>query len=596
MHIIKAPFLPCLVCLLLPFSGAWGNCWSTSVVLYRVYGQCEWELNSSKCNSGRPNYKDCATSASIETCEPVRKNGSYYYFSPTKESPVTEGTCTNADDIEGENYLFGCRYHMYCNDSTEADSAVCVSGGGTWNGTSCGDVCEAEKAECDKYNGVWQSGNISDGSCNGNCNICGGDRYKESIKSLRTSCCESGWGVNDLEPCYNVQPPWVGYNQSGFLTAWTACNYGKQAQFDSWCLENAGDDTTQTSSSSQTPNCFGAGCPSSSSASESSSSESGGTPGGSSSSSDGEGGESSGSGEPGESSSSGEGGDGGETGESSGSAESSQSGGGQGGNGNDTTYIGNGEDWEYNYYPELDSLIKYLKGVFGISLQLESKIDDATQTVADKIVQWEPKTLDSILDALGGIKTALGLLGSSSGSDSTGEGWNGDSAIGALWDSISGMADTAGWGATFGYPDGDSALDSLNRFLAQYDSGFGITSGTVDSLGKELGDQIAGLADSGAVKAFNDSLDNIVGLFNFKRFSGSGGCPAFLTQKTSITFGKGGAVNIDGVGKYLCTTEIKMFGKTPWEVGRSLIRSIVALSCMFWLFKVATGAKGGDDD
>lgn len=472
-------------------------------------------------------------------------------------------------------------YYLQCNTQAELDSAVCVRNGNQWIDGQCRDVCEAEKAECDMYGGVWQLGNTSGGSCNGNCNICAGDRYKESIKQLRKGCCSSGWGVNELEPCYNVQPPWIGYNQSGFLTAWTACNYGKQAQFDSWCLENAGDDTTQ-SSSSQSPDCFGSGCPSSSSG-LSSSSGTGGGEGGSSSSESG-GGEGGSSGEE-SSSSEGGGGEGGSSGEES---SSSESGGGEGGNGKDTVYIGNGEDWEYNYYPELDTLIKYLKGVFGLSLQLGDKIDEATEAIGSRIVQWEPHKLDSIIKAIKDGFRGLNIEGDSSGY------WNGDSAIGGLWDSISGLADgltdTSGFGSLF-HADGDSALDSLQRFLDGGDSLYGSLGGQLDSLGGGIGDAIRGLADSGAVGAFRDSLQKMADKFDYKRFTGSGGCPAFLTQKTTIDFGQFSA-EIPAVGELLCTTKISIFGRTPWEFGRALIRAIVAISCMLWLFKVATGDWG----
>ena len=580
-----------LLLLLLPLSGAWASCrtegytvLSEKVSYPDPFCGDPYELFISQCIGGNGTYT--AGGYYYANCDYRFEQWASYgatCFNKNYHNTVIinhncpTGTSGNISSSYDKKYY--CR--LRCNSQLSADSAVCVRGGNQWINGQCVDVCESEKAECDRYGGIWQLGNTSDGSCNGNCNICGGDRYKESIKELRLSCCESGWGVNELEPCYNVQPPWIGYNQSGFLTAWTACNYGKQAQFDSWCLENAGDDTTQASSSSQTPDCFGSGCPSSSSMS--SSSGTGGGEGGSSSSE-------SGGGEGGSSSSESGGGEGGSSGEESSSSESG--GGGQGGNGKDTVYIGNGEDWEYNYYPELDSLIKYLKGVFGLSLQLGDKIDEATAELGSKIVQWQPGKLDSIISELKAIKS---LAGQGTGGDSSGGYWDGDSAISALWDSLAQFGDTSGFGSLFGTADGDSALDSLQRFLDGNDSLYGSLGGQLDSLGGVIGDAIRGLADSGAVGAFRDSLQGMADKFDYKRFTGSGGCPAFLTQKTTIDFGQF-SVEIPAVGELLCTTKISIFGRTPWEFGRALIRAIVAISCMLWLFKVATGATGGDDD
>lgn len=131
-----APLLFLLVSLL-PFSGAWATCWTTKVEIYRVYGQCDWELNSSKCSSPYGNWKDCSASASVGSCDPVRYKGLYYYLNPKKLDPVTAGSCTNFDNTDAESYLFGCQYYMYCNTQSEADSVICVSGGKEWNGTSC---------------------------------------------------------------------------------------------------------------------------------------------------------------------------------------------------------------------------------------------------------------------------------------------------------------------------------------------------------------------------------------------------------------------------------------------------------------------------
>ena len=577
-----APLLFLLLSLL-PFSGAWARCFvvSKSTTFSASYkypaGSCDYSEREgvmvNNCSSLEETVA-CLCSHYPKFCTLDDVNRQYkqslgYGFPELNQNPLTYlGLCPERAAYPHMNH-----FYEYCNTQTELDSAVCVRGGNHWINGQCKEVCKEEKEVCSSYGGTWQPGASSDMVCNGNCDICSGEPWKNTVEQAKKQCCALGYGVaKNPVLCWNDNPPWIGSHLSGFNLG-AVCNYNSSAKFDSWCLENAGDDTTQTSSSSQTPDCFGSGCPSSSSMS--SSSGTGGGEGGSSSSGEG-------------------GGEGGSSGEESSSSE--EGGGGEGGNGKDTVYIGNGEDWEYNYYPELDTLIKYMKGVFGISLQLGDKIDEATAELGSKIVQWQPGKLDSIISELKAIKS---LAGQGTGGDSSGGYWDGDSAISALWDSVSGLADrltdTSGFGAMFGTADGDSALDSLQRFLDGGDSLYGTLGGQLDSLGGGIGDAIRGLADSGAVGAFRDSLQKMADKFDYKRFTGSGGCPAFLTQKTTIDFGQF-SVEIPAVGELLCTTKISIFGRTPWEFGRALIRAIVAISCMFWLFKVATGATGGDDD
>lgn len=574
-----------LVLLLLPIS-AWAICREKSICTSSLYfgskKACAYESHTERRVNNCSSIDDivsCLCSASYGICGESCGSGYYcetlgYGSGGVGVNPLSKYCGTEASGRTGI-----CRYYLECSTQTDLDSALCVRDGKHWQNGQCNDVCKAEKDACSSYGGTWQPGASSDTECNGNCDICSGEPWKNTVEEAKKQCCALGFGVaKDPVLCWNDNPPWIGSHLSGFNLG-SVCNYLGDAKFDSWCLQNAGDDTTQ-SSSSQSPNCFGAGCPSSSSMSSSSGEGGGGSSGEGGGGSSGE-----------EESSSSEEGGGGSSGEEE-SSSSEEGGGGQGGNGKDTVYIGNGEDWEYNYYPELDTLIKYLKGVFGISRQLGDKIDSATEAIGSKIVQWEPKKLDSIIKAIKDGFSGLNIEGDSSGY------WNGDSAIGGLWDSISGLSDrltdTTGFGSLF-YSDGDSALDSLQRFLDGGDSLYGALGGQLDSLGGSIGDAIQGLADSGAVGAFRDSLQAMADKFNYKRFTGSGGCPSFLNKKTTIKLGIYSA-EIPPVGDLLCTTKISIFGRTPWEFGRALIRAIVAISCMLWLFKVATGATGGDDD
>ena len=63
-----------------------------------------------------------------------------------------------------------------------------------------------------------------------------------------------------------------------------------------------------------------------------------------------------------------------------------------------------------------------------------------------------------------------------------------------------------------------------------------------------------------------------------------------------LIFGAMGQVSMGSFGTYLCQP---IFGTiTPWALGRVLLRAIVAISCMWFLFKCATGFKGdsGEED
>lgn len=454
--------------------------------------------------------------------------------------------------------------------------------------------------------------------------------------------------------CQNIAPPFTGTNESYMMQA---CQVGVPSNFSNWCRDSSGTDTTETD---EEPNCFGSDCPSSSSDEEVSSSS---AEPGSSSSYDREECEAGGGTWDEEtescivtSSGSGDG------------SSSSAGGGGDGGGDRDTTSAGGDGDFEYNYHPKLDTIIKWLKRQYAllddVGENVTTSLDANTAKVLERLTTWRPEMLDSLLsavkqagkgdttlvnvdardtllydridsvmsqierlDSMGrqsdgkfqdSLLNVLNTIGFGTGGDSVGGYWDGDSAlsdlgdsisavgdsIGALTDSLGGLFDTTGWQDWFDTSgmgggncigvESDCGLDSiLSEGVDSVLAGF--TASGNDSLGGVIGKQIKGLVDSGAVKSFTDSLDKMVDKFNFNRFSGSGGCPTFLTEKHTIRIG-GAQVELDGIGNLLCTTKISVFGKTPWEVGRALIRAILAITCMFWLFKVATGAQGGDDD
>lgn len=565
--------------------------------------------------------------------------------SSSKSCVLTNGSFSRCDCIG------------WCQTENEADSVQCEMDGGEWNGSECGfssssstessssswedvDACEDDDVynDCKNVGGTWEQGYTEDGVCRGNCNWCDTELWKQYEKAAKSNCCDIGTAPQSGSLCQNIVPPFTGTNESYMMQA---CQVGVPSNFSNWCRDSSGTDTTETDDE---PNCFGSNCPSSSSDEEISSSS---AEPGSSSSYDREECEAGGGIWDDETEScifdsSGEG------------SSSSEGGGGDGGGDKDTTSAGGDGDFEYNYHPKLDTIIKWLKRQYAllddVGESVTTSLDANTAKVLERLTTWRPEMLDSLLsavkqvgkgdttlvnvessdtllydridsvmsliehlDSLGrqndgkfqdSLLGVLNTIGFGSGGDSLGGYWDGDSAIGALIDSLSGLFDTTGWKEWFdttGMGNGnciggenDCGLDSiLSEGVDSVLAGF--TDSRNDSLAGVIGGQIKGLIDSGAVGAFTDSLDKMVEMFNFNRFSGNGGCPPFLTESAEINLG-GVSVELDGVGNLLCTTKVSIFGKTPWEIGRALIRAILAITCMFWLFRVATGAQGGDDD
>jgi hypothetical protein len=152
-----------------------------------------------------------------------------------------------------------------------------------------------------------------------------------------------------------------------------------------------------------------------------------------------------------------------------------------------------------------------------------------------------------------------------------------DSAIGEPWDTTGGLV--AGLKGVF-----DSTILG-NDTLTEWDT---IHRGSVDS----IGGSIVATFDSGAGKYYKDTLNGWInnGLQNsVLSGQGSNNCPAFLMSSYPMTIG---SVTFDltqnvKLGQYLCQPVIG--GRSGWEIGRTILRIIVSIGCMFFLFKCATG-------
>ena len=132
----------------------------------------------------------------------------------------------------------------------------------------------------------------------------------------------------------------------------------------------------------------------------------------------------------------------------------------------------------------------------------------------------------------------------------------------------------------------------------------------LDSVLKEgtpnMSDSIGGAVVSyrGAYNAFKDSVENSAWsdsvdkwentLLNNGVISGSGSdaCPAVLQRTWSVGLGIAGNVTFGPLGKYLCAV-VPGAGVTFWALARVLLRALVSIACMVWLFKAVMGIDEG---
>ena len=120
----------------------------------------------------------------------------------------------------------------------------------------------------------------------------------------------------------------------------------------------------------------------------------------------------------------------------------------------------------------------------------------------------------------------------------------------------------------------------------------------LDSATARLKNAYKGIGDTLKNGAFGDSLNNWGSKFtggNVISGSGSNSCPSVLTRNYHVELIQGAGFDLT-LGTYLCNP---IFGNvTAWTLCRLLLRATIALACMWFLFKCATGfrGQGGDDD
>lgn len=124
----------------------------------------------------------------------------------------------------------------------------------------------------------------------------------------------------------------------------------------------------------------------------------------------------------------------------------------------------------------------------------------------------------------------------------------------------------------------------------------------------QFGDSLAGAVQSvkTAIGAYKDSLNRGAFSDSVQRWgqqlvnngvlsgSGSNGCPSVFTRNYTWNMGRFGNVQIGSFGTFLC--QDFGLGMTLWALARMVLRSMVAIACMLWLYRTVIGANGGDDE
>jgi hypothetical protein len=245
----------------------------------------------------------------------------------------------------------------------------------------------------------------------------------------------------------------------------------------------------------------------------------------------------------------------------------------------------------------------------GLTAEKQAELVGNIQSVADSAAKYgnvNGEKLDSIVSALKGIgmDSVANRLDSMRNDrlDTIQQGITSLDSTFSYWgDSSNWRIDSAGWGGTYdSLKDwGDSATGSMGDWLHGCDTTGGkhcddiyIGSHGLDSATRGMQGAAGTLRDSMLNGRFADSLNLWASKFNNQNLTGAGSnqCPSVLTRSYELNFGNMGQVSMGSFGTYLCQP---IFGSiTPWTLGRVLLRAIVAISCMWFLFKCATGFKG----
>lgn len=626
-----------LVVLALAVQG-WAACVDNGYVLGDTpYGECK-NFYSGAGGAWDAGAFTAECESKYQLCPSVVQHGGYSYAI----ADYNENRCRST--LSGCGYrelktAYSCYYDVMCSDSTEADSVRCVNEGESWNPTTrkCEeDPCEGYedylqdlKDACRQNGGTDDFALVpnSDGTCGtaGFCDLCTEAKKKEAIESARKSCCELGSGFNSSSFNFSCKTTIDGFDKTWDYT-YKGCDYN----FNVSISPNGSSVATGCGPQDDDPE----------NPENPDSSPSGGG------SSDSQGGGSSGS----------EGGDLPDdstgTGASSSASQAEQdisqmaddigkmvsqdsaqlsntedikqilldymrcvydedcplnrrdttivnvSGGGGGGEVTIdltalTNAVNNGNAISEANGEKLDSINAKL-GSLGLDSiraaivagdsSIKAAIDDLGGIIAglDSTAAGLASRLDSNRAILGSIDSTLKALGDTSG--------------GGGFDTSGYMAILRGWGdslgvALWGYPcDTTGGRNCDNEVIGA--DGLANARSDFAAAGRALGDSLNGGAVGDSLAHWSQTLSSGGGVLQGE---GSAACPSVFTRTWTIPLGPTGMTYEFGpFGSIVC---YDFFGGiTFWALARVVLRALVAITCMWWLFKAVTGTEGGNDE
>lgn len=519
---------------------SWGSCYTKTTSCGGTTHRCGFDCPQTP-NSG-----------SIAQCSP---SPNACYPSAMAVLGTTSNGCSNPS--------YGCGYTqsglwyniICCSTQAEADSAKCANNP---QAEGCTDECTESKNQCESQGGIF-SGSAVSGRCLGTCNLCQTEISKNALKRIGELCCQAGVAPPQNPQCVITGVDTSGVSQFEYLAGSLRCDFNNwesqqicQDFRDS--LENLSSSSAPVSSSSVSEYCkvfpedlacICADDPTNPDCAYLNSSSSEGAPEGDSSGSTG-------------SSGSGGGGEG-----SSGSG-----GGGAGGSG----------DWEYDYRDSLHKIINTTARTANNTEGLRDSLGTIAFLLRFAPCLWgdcstDTSKTDSLLEQMLDT-TGTGVLAG----DTTGTGVL--DSLGAFGDSLAAGTWSGGWG--------DCDTTGGNKCDSQF-----IGEGGLDSAGNAIKGSIGALGDSLANGVVGDSLAAWQGLFTNGKLSGSGSnsCPAVFNKTYQIPFGISQA---SFTLNFVCRSVFG--GVTAWQLARVLLRALVAIGCMWWLFRQAMGIGGGSDD
>lgn len=222
----------------------------------------------------------------------------------------------------------------------------------------------------------------------------------------------------------------------------------------------------------------------------------------------------------------------------------------------------------------LDSIISALKGIGADSVA--HRLDSVRN-------EYMREGIDSIYSLHRGLDSTFAdwsdTSGAAAGGDTTGKGGEldalGDSLENALW---SYPCDTTGGkSCNTAYIGADGIANARSGWKGAADA---------------LGDSLNGGAVKDSVNAWTNKIVNNGVLSG----NGAATCPAVFNRTWQVPIGTGITYTFGPFGKIVC---YDFFGGiTFWALARIVLRAMVAITCMWWLYHAVTGttARGDDDE